>query len=180
VAEYAAFLRGVNVGKAHRVGSAELRSLFGEVGLSDVETFRTSGNVVFDAGAEAPGELAGRIERALEASLGYEVAVFLRSAAEIRAIAGHEPFDPALVDSSDGKLQVMLLSAKPTSAVRRKALALATDEDRLAFGERELYWLPSGGISDSDLDLGAISGLVGSTTVRTKGTVERLAVKYFA
>jgi uncharacterized protein (DUF1697 family) len=136
--------------------------------------------VVFDTGAEAPGELASRIEQALEASLGYEVAVFLRSAAEIRAIAGHEPFDPALVERSDGKLQVMLLSARPAATVRKKALALATDEDRLAFGERELYWLPNGGISDSALDLAAISGLVGSTTVRTKGTVERLAAKYFA
>jgi hypothetical protein len=29
--------------------------------------------------------------------------------------------------------------------VKKKALALGTDQDRLAFGKRELFWLPSGG-----------------------------------
>jgi uncharacterized protein (DUF1697 family) len=182
MAGYAAFLRGINVGKAHRVGSAELRSLFEQLGLGDVATFRTSGNVVFDAGpgAASPADLTRRIERGLADSLGYEVAVFLRTASEIRAIADHQPFDPAALEASDGKLQVMLLSAKPAAATRKKALALATAEDSLAFGELELYWLPSGGIMDSALDLDAIAGLLGSTTTRTKGTVDGLAAKYFA
>ena len=58
--------------------------------------------------------------------------------------------------------------------------ALATGEDRLAFGDRELYWLPSGGMRDAALDLQAIERLVGPTTMRTKGTMERLAAKLFA
>jgi hypothetical protein len=58
-------------------------------------------------------------------------------------------------------------------------LALATDQDLLAFGKRELYWLPSGGTADSALDRKAIDALLGPTTMRTKATVEQLAAKFF-
>jgi uncharacterized protein (DUF1697 family) len=176
--DYAAFLRGINVGRAHRVGSAELRACFEELGLHDVATFRASGNVAFAAGEPEDG-LGARIEAGLEAALGYEVAVFLRTAKDMRAIAAKEPFAPAVVEASKGKLQVALLTAKPPPAARRSVLALATDEDALAFGDRELYWLPSGGTMDSTLDLTAIGKLVGATTMRTKGTVDQMAAKYF-
>jgi uncharacterized protein (DUF1697 family) len=176
MAEYAAFLRGINVGKAHRVSSGELRDCFAELGLREVATFRTSGNVVFEAAGEPAGKLSARIERGLEAALGYEVAVFLRTATELRAIAAHEPFPS---DVKGGKLQVAMLSAKPGAAARKQVLALSTDDDRLAFGDRELYWLPRGGTQESDLDLKAIDGLLGAMTMRTKGTVEQMAAKYF-
>ena len=172
---YAAFLRGVNVGRNHRVSSAELKSMFEELGADDVATFRTSGNVVF----EAPRDMARKIEQHLEKTLGYEVAIFLRTEKELKQIAAHHPFPAKEVDASKGKLQVSMLGKKPTAAVRKKALALATDQDRLAFGERELYWLPSGGTLKSKLDRKALDKLLGATTMRTKGTVELLAEKYF-
>ena len=175
---YAAFLRGINLGRHHRVTSAQLRSCFEELGLREVSTFRASGNVVFDA--ERPDGLGQSIEEGLAAALGYEVPVFLRTAAELRTIAAHRPFDRELVDSSEGTLQVSLLSARPSKKVRDQVLALATDQDRLAFGDRELYWLPSGGMRDSPLDLRAIEKLLGPDTRRTKGTVEELAAKHFA
>ena len=57
-------------------------------------------------------------------------------------------------------------------------LALATDEDLLAIEGRELYWLPSGGISESDLDLKAIDKALGKGTTRTMGTIEQIAAKH--
>lgn len=57
-------------------------------------------------------------------------------------------------------------------------LALATDEDLLAIEGRELYWLPSGGLLESNLDLKAIEALLGADTRRTMGTVEQIAAKY--
>jgi uncharacterized protein (DUF1697 family) len=177
MSDYAAFLRGINVGRAHRVGSAELRACFEELGLRDVATFRTSGNVVFDVGREPAGKLTARIERGLEAALGYPVAVFLRTAPELRAIAAHEPFGD---DSSGGKLQVSMLSAKPSPAARKQVLALATEDDLLAFGERELYWRPKGGTQESALDRVAIDKVLGVSTMRTKSTVEQMAAKHFA
>jgi uncharacterized protein (DUF1697 family) len=172
---YAAFLRAVNLGRNRRVSSDELRAIFEGVGAEDVATFRTSGNVVFDA----PRDMAAQIEAALEKTLGYDVGVFLRTARELDEIVSHQPFKPAQVEASKGKLQVSMLSAKPTAAKRKQVLALATDEDLLAFGKRELYWLPSGGTMESTLDRKTIDGLLGPTTMRTKGTVEQLAAKFF-
>src|SRR5918999_2793010 len=180
MAEYAAFLRGVNVGKAHRVGSAELRACFEGLGLREVATFRTSGNVVFDAAGEPADELARRIEAALEAALGYEVAAFLRTADQLLGIAAQKPFTSEQIGRSKGKLQVTLLAGEPTAAARGSVLSLATHEDALAFGDRELYWLPSGGTQESELDLKAIGKLLGVTTMRTKGTIDQMAAKYFA
>jgi len=176
--QYVAFLRGINLARRRRVGSAELREIFEELGFRDVDTFRTSGNVIFVVQREPLPRMADRIEKGLVEALGYEVAIFLRTASEIRAIANHHPFARKATQASKGKLQVALLSAKAATRVRKDVLALATDADRLAFGDRELYWLPSGGAQDSALDFKAVERLLGSTTMRTKGTVEQLAAKY--
>ncbi|HYY83112.1 MAG TPA: DUF1697 domain-containing protein [Beijerinckiaceae bacterium] len=177
---YAGFLRGVNLGSRRKASSADLRSCFEGLGFEAVETFRTSGNVVFDAGRESRAKLTGRIEQALAKSLGYDVTVFLRTAPEIQAIAAHQPFPAKSVEASKGKLQVALLPAKPAARVRTEVLAMATDHDRLAFGDRELYWLPSGGTRDSALNLRSLEGQVGPWTMRTKGTIDLLCTKFCA
>jgi uncharacterized protein (DUF1697 family) len=180
MSSHAAFLRGVNLGPRRRIGAAQLRALFEQIGFADVATFRTSGNVAFGAGRESQARLRERIERALVDALGWEVTVFLRSAAQLQAIADREPFAAELVEASTGKLQVVLLGAKPPARKREQALAMATEDDRLAAGDRELYWLPSGGIRGSSLDFKALEALLGETTVRTKGTIEQFAAKCFA
>ena len=48
------------------------------------------------------------------------------------------------------------------------------------FDGRELYWLPSGGVLDSPLDMTSIARVLGQTTIRTKGTVEQIAAKHLA
>jgi uncharacterized protein (DUF1697 family) len=176
---YVAFLRGMNLG-GRRIKNDELRREFEALGFVDVVCFRASGNVVFGAEEGDEATLTAGIEAGLKESLGYEVPVFLRSAAELRSIAAREPFGVSLVRASKGKLQVVLLLDAPAKEQRKDALDLATAEDRLAIDGRELYWLPNGGMSESELDLKAIGAAVGLTTIRTKGTVDQIAAKYFA
>jgi uncharacterized protein (DUF1697 family) len=175
---YVAFLRGMNLGN-RRIKNDELRAEFETLGFADVASFRASGNVIF-ASDKGQGEsaLAGEIETGLGVGLGYEVPVFLRSYAEVAAIAARQPFAAKLVERSKGKLQVLLLAKKPSAAARRKALALASEEDLLAIGDRELFWLPSGGTIDSGLDLKAIDATLGKGTMRTMGTIEQIAAKH--
>jgi uncharacterized protein (DUF1697 family) len=179
MARYAAFLRAVNLGATRKAGSAQLRSLFEEMGFEDVATFRTSGNVVFDAGRESAAKLADRIEKGLAEGLGFDVTILLRSGSEVRAIADHQPFPSEAVEASKGKLQVVMLQQKPGKEQRKDVEALATDDDSLAFRDRELYWLPKGGIRDAALNRGAMEKVFGPTTTRTKGTVELIAEKFF-
>lgn len=175
---YVAFLRGMNLG-GRRIKNEELRAEFELLGFVEVATFRASGNVICgDEKGESESALAKKIESGLGEALGYEVPVFLRNCAEVAAIAAREPFEPKLVEASKGKLQVSLLSKKPPAAARKKVLALSSNEDRLAIEGRELFWLPSGGISDSDLDLKAIDAALGKGTMRTMGTIDQIAAKY--
>lgn len=175
---YVAFLRGMNLGN-RRLKNPELKAEFERLGFEQVATFRASGNVVLEAGGRA-GEaaLAKKIEAGLADGLGYEVPVFLRSCDEVAAIAAHEPFAAKAVKASKGKLQVSLLAKKPSAKARDAVLALATAEDQLAIEGRELYWLPSGGILESELDLKTIEKALGSDTRRTMGTIEQIAAKY--
>jgi uncharacterized protein (DUF1697 family) len=178
MSRYVAFLRGMNLG-GHRIKNEELRRHFEGMEFEEVATFRASGNVIFSSsGREVEGKLAQRVEAELDERLGYDVPVFLRSIEEVAAIAAQEPFDSKRVEKSKGKLQVSLLTKKPSAAAKKKVLASASDEDLLALEGRELYWLPSGGLLESDLDLKAIEALVGTDTRRTMGTIEQIAAKY--
>jgi uncharacterized protein (DUF1697 family) len=175
---FVAFLRGMNLG-GRRIKNDELRSRFEELGFGDVATFRASGNVIFGSDDGDEAVLTERIETGLAEALGYEVPAFLRSAEEVRGIEAHDPFDPGLVEASAGKLQVSMLLRAPSAKVREDVLAMATEEDRLTIRRRELYWLPSGGMLDSSLDLKAIDAVLGLSTRRTKATIDQIAAKHF-
>jgi uncharacterized protein (DUF1697 family) len=174
---YVAFLRGMNLGK-RRIENDELRTEFEALGFEDVATFRASGNVIFSTAKQSEQGLTQTIEGGLGDALGYEVPVFLRSGTEVAAIAAQEPFAAKAVAASKGKLQVTMLPKKPTAAARKQVLALATDEDRLAIEARELFWLPSGGTIESELDHRAIEKALGKGTQRTMGTIEQIAAKH--
>ena len=175
---YVAFLRGMNVG-GHRITNAELCAHFGAMGFQDVSSFLASGNVVFDAARGGPDAVAGRIEQGLCKALSYGVPTFLRTADEVTAIAQREVFAED-VGREGGKLQVALLAREPAASARKTVLNLATEEDRLSIHGRELYWLPIGGMTDSELDIRLIETTVGAMTIRTRKTIERLVAKFFA
>jgi uncharacterized protein (DUF1697 family) len=173
---YVAFLRGMNLG-GRRIKNEELRRHFEEIGFEEVATFRASGSVIFStSGRDSEGKLAARVEAELDERLGYDVPVFLRSIEEVATIAVRQPFESKRVEKSKGKLQISLLKRKPSAAAKKKVLALASD--LLAIEGHELYWLPSGGLLESDLDLKAIEALLGADTRRTMGTIEQIASKY--
>jgi uncharacterized protein (DUF1697 family) len=173
---YVAFLRGMNLG-GRRIKNEELRRRFEELDLSKVSCFRASGNVLFASEEGKEEKLRERIEVGLGKSLGYEVPVFLRNAGELRAVSTHEPFDRVLIRTSKGKLQVAFLPSMPKTNGCKQALALGSDEDLLAIKGRELYWLPSGNMSESELDLKTLESLLGPWTMRTKGTVDQISAK---
>lgn len=167
----------MNVG-GHRITNDELCARFADLGLRDATAFLASGNVVFEASG-ASAAIGRRIEKGLREALGYAVPTFVRSAEEVRRIAVLRPFDAAELARTAGRVQVALLGAAPDAATRRRVLAQATADDRLTLTERELFWLPRGGIMDSALDLGLVETTLGTMTVRTHRTLVRLADRFF-
>jgi uncharacterized protein (DUF1697 family) len=178
---YVAFLRGMNLGR-RRIKNPELIGHFEAMGLEDVATFRASGNVVLaDPNGEAESKLQKRIEAELDERLGYDVAVFLRSAKEVSAIAAREPFEAKAIEraaAAKGKPQVMLLGRKPTAKAKKALEELRPEDDLMVVEGRELHWLPSVGLSETEVDTKALDAAVGKGTVRTAGTIEQIAAKY--
>ena len=173
---YVAFLRGMNLGR-RRIKNGELCACFADMGFSSVAAFLASGNVIFDAALDDPAGVSARIESGLRQALHYDVPTFLRSADEVRAITRYQPFTAAQLKRSKGKPQVALLSKHPTP-IERAVLELSTAEDRLDIHGWELFWLPSGGMREAELDLKRIAAELGPMTIRTRNTLERLVAKY--
>jgi uncharacterized protein (DUF1697 family) len=88
---FIAFLRAINVG-GRTVKMDQLRSLFEALPYKDVETFIASGNVIFRSPTEDTRALEQQIEAHLRQALGYEVATFVRTAAEVAGVAAYAPF----------------------------------------------------------------------------------------
>ena len=175
----AAFLRGMNLGR-RRISNADLAAHVVALGFTDVATFRASGNVILTDPDGAPiADAARRLEEGLSAALAYDVPVFARGAQQMRAMAAADPFTDAQLKASTGKSQVILLHDAPGSRARRAALALLPDDDCFAFEDAALHWLPRAGLNETELDFKALARAVGPTTVRTKGTIELIAARWF-
>ncbi len=168
-----ALLRAINVG-GHIVKMDALRAHCEACGLSRVETFIASGNVIFESRAAA-ASLEKKIESALHKALGYEVATFIRSARELAGI----------VTFAEGKrgdarnAYVGFLKAAPSVEEQKKVAALAGAGERFLFDGREMYWFTSAGVSDSKFSAAALERITKSpATFRNITTVTKLAEKY--
>ena len=174
---YVAFLRAINVG-GHTVKMDRLRSIFEAGGFAAVETFIASGNVVFEA-AGAPSTLEHRIERALATALGYEVATFLRTPAELAEVAAHEPTPRTGWDGPARTLSVAFLKRAPDADAVQRVLAFRSEIDDFDLRGRELYWSCRTKTSDSNFSGARLEKALGApATIRNVTTVRALAAKY--
>jgi len=137
---YIAFLRGINLGK-RRPEMAELRRLFGQLKFADVGTFIASGNVIFSAKSADGRKLEAQIETHLGKSLGYAVDTFVRTRAEVAAVAAHRPFAQADFEHPGHTIHAGFLKEPLATDQARKLLACRTAVDEFHVHGREYYWL---------------------------------------
>jgi uncharacterized protein (DUF1697 family) len=174
MSRFIAFLRAINVG-GHNVKMEELRALFVALGFSSVETFIASGNVIFEAKPEVVRDLEKQIEAHLQKSLGYDVATFLRTTAEI---ARYRPFDESKLQSAQA-LNVAFLAEPLSNAAQKTLLGLSTEIDEFQIHEREVYWLCRMKQSESTFSNAVFERkLKVQTTFRGWNTILKLAAKY--
>ncbi len=172
-----AFLRAINVG-GRVVTMATLRQHFEALGLTAVETFIASGNVIFTAPGRGASTLPRRIEAHLHQALGYEVHTFLRSGAEVAAIARYRPFSSGEIEAA-GAFCVGLLAAPLTADMRKAAMALRTDIDDFHTHGREIYWLCRKRQSDSKFNNNRFEKAIhGRATFRSMTTMTKLVARY--
>ncbi len=134
-----ALLRGINVGGHRKVAMSALNTAFEGLGLSEVQTYIQSGNVVFTGAAQRPD-----LEAAIERTFGFAVPISLRSAAEWSEIIARNPY-PTQAEQGGGKLHVFFLDDEPSPANLAALRAVKSGEDEWSCAGRELYlWTPGG------------------------------------
>ena len=176
--KYVAFLRAINVG-GHVVKMDHLRLIFEELNLKNVETFIASGNVIFDTTAKNTRSLERKLEDALKARLGYEVATFIRSMPEIASIARLKPFGDAGLNEEGQVLYIGFMADRPPDASCQKLKLFSTEVEELCVVEREVYWLHRRRLGESALSGALFEKTLGmKATLRNSNTIKRIAAKY--
>ena len=174
---YVALLRAINVG-GHVVKMDALRKHFTKLGFANVETFIASGNVIFDAPGAKTKDLEERIAFELERLLGYPVATFVRTPAELTSVVRHKPFADGAFDFAKHFLYIGFLPARPTAETMRKVADLGTSVDELCIHGRELYWGCRTRFSESTISGAALERAIAAPmTMRNVTTVRKLAAK---
>jgi uncharacterized protein (DUF1697 family) len=173
MSRYAAFLRGVNLGK-RQVKSAELKAVFEALGFEGVRTLIASGNVLFETTATTG--LRQKIEAALEQHFGFAIGVVLRTQEELAAMLALEPF-AAVAEGADAQFFVLLL-AEPL-APPPQLQGVAGDSEIVRVDPREIYFVgyrrPNGRYSEGLDDIGKQlpKGLL--VTMRNWNTIRKAA-----
>lgn len=175
IGRHVALLRGVNVGRAKRIGMADLRGLVEGLGFTDVSTLLNSGNVVFTAPAGSARRAAPRIEAALAADLGVPARVVVLDAPALDRVMRENP----LVDRATDHPR--LFAAVLMDDADRAALAALAREDwgdeAFALGAGAAYlWCPPGA-SESPLTLRFARVAGDSATTRNWATMLKLQAR---
>jgi uncharacterized protein (DUF1697 family) len=179
MSKYIAFLRAINVG-GHTVKMDVLGKLFELLGFSNVETFIASGNVIFEAKTGNTKTLEKKIETNLHETLGYEVATFIRTDAELEEIVKYKPFPKSQMDAAMA-LNIGFLADPLDETSKQKLMTMKTDIDDFHVHGREIYWLCKKKQSDSKISNVVIEKALGiKSTLRGVSTVNKLAKKYCA
>ena len=175
---YIAFLRAINVGGHNTVKMDFLRRLFESLGFSNVETFIASGNVVFETTSKNARALEREIENRLREALGYEVATFIRTDAELAAVASYKPFSQSDLDGA-AALNIAFLGDGLDDKSSQRLMTLRTDVDDFHIHEREIYWLCREKQSGSKISNAVLEKAIGQkSTLRGANTVQKMAAKY--
>lgn len=173
MSKYIAFLRAINVG-GHNVKMEHLKGHFESLGFSNVETFIASGNVIFESAAKDPSKLEKKIEAHLHEALGYEVSTFLRSPAEIAAVAKYKAFK-----NTGEALNVAFIAEGLDQESTLKLLTYKNEIDDFHVHEREIYWQCQVRQSDSKFSNAVLEKAIRRrATLRGISTIQKMAEKY--
>jgi uncharacterized protein (DUF1697 family) len=171
---FAAFLRGVNLGK-RTTKSADLVAAFEAIGLANARTLIASGNVLFDA-EDAP-DLGARLEAGLQKHFGFEIGVVLRRQTDLVTMVESNPFRD-IAAHADAKRYVGLLR-EPVGQTLALPYGVPGDFDVLAVTDTEIFavaWpLPNGRYGEGLDTLGKLLPKGTLLTMRNWNTILKAA-----
>ncbi len=171
-----ALLRAINLAGQKSVAMADLKALLAKLGFAGARSLLASGNLVFSSGGRAPAD--AKLEALLEAEaakrLKLETDFFVRSAAEIRAMVGRNPF-PGEAKRDPGHLVAVFLKDAVDEARVEALRAAIVGREQVAGVGREVFAVYPDGIGRSKLTMALIEKKLGVRgTGRNWNTVLKL------
>jgi len=172
MSECVALLRGINVGRAKRIGMSELSGLVSGLGHTHVRTLLNSGNVLFESSRPNAAKLAAGIESAISSKFDFSVAVTVITAKDLAEIIDENPL---LRRATDHSRHLVAFAAKPEVFTPLRAMLKENwAPDALAFGSRAAYLWCATGILESKLNLTFARKAGATVTTRNWATVLKL------
>ena len=173
VSRFVVLLRGVNVGKSHRVPMAEFRTALEELGHGSVRTLLNSGNAVFSSTESSTSTLAASIANVVEARFGVFTPVIVKSAAELDAIVRNNPFPPPEAAHS----HFLVAFAMGQSGLQELAClsSLVQPDEHFSVTEHAAYLHCPGGLLESKVGKAIVGRAGRSVTTRNWATVLKLS-----
>ncbi|WP_232324870.1 DUF1697 domain-containing protein [Halobacillus mangrovi] len=143
MANYIAFLRGINVGGHNKLKMAELRSALETLGLENIKTYIQSGNVLFESN-ETQERLQGQIHAKIEKEFGISSPVIIRTNEELRQMIHECPFSEHKIKEADASskgecLHVAMLSRVPFQAEVDNYLTYSNEKEKAVIKGRDVY-----------------------------------------
>jgi uncharacterized protein (DUF1697 family) len=157
-----ALLRAINLAGQKSVSMADLKAVLTRLGFDNPRSLLASGNLVFAAAGRVPAsaELEAQLEVETAKRLKLATAFFVRSAAQMRAMVGRNPF-PAEAKDDPGHLVAVFLK-DAVDAQRVDALRAAiTGREQVAGAGREIFAVYPDGIGRSKLTMALIEKHLG-------------------
>lgn len=167
--QFAAFLRGVNVGGVN-LKMADVAAALTDAGFTNVRTILASGNILLES-SSAVATVRKKAEAALRERFGYDAWVLAYDIATVRGIVEAYPFEREV----DGYQSYVTFVADAAVLDELAALS-AGPEEKISRGEGVIYWqVPKGSTLDSTI--GQTMGkkrYKASTTTRNLRTLDKV------
>ena len=146
---FVALFRGINVGGKNILPMKELAAVFEGLGLSKVQTYIQSGNVIFQAASGSTGELARNIGAAVCHSHGFAPKVLVLSVQEFRNAVASNPFPEG--ESDPKSLHLFFMESAPPNPDVKKLGSLQSASERFKLIGTVFYFHAPEGIGRSRL-----------------------------
>lgn len=134
---YLAFLRGINVGGHKLIKMADLRGLLEAMGLTHVQTYIQSGNILFKSEEESD-LLKQKIEEKISTAYGFSVPVILRTSTDLYKVIDTCPFSTDNVAEGES-IHLALLAEQPSKESVNQLHQFQSEQDEFYIEGTEIY-----------------------------------------
>lgn len=169
---YIALFRGINVGGRNSIKMADLRSLLENIGLTDVQSYIQSGNVVFQTEETDARTLSEKIRNAIGENYEFTPDVMIIRDEDFDKVLAENPFPEA--ESDPGKLHIGFLESRPTNPNLNGLKEVKKESERYELKSKAFYFYAPDGVGRSKLFAKAEKLIGVSMTSRNWRTVKKI------